>query len=32
VSSQPPEIVIVGVPRSGTGILQNLLRLSPSIA
>lgn len=32
MSSQPPEIVIVGVPRSGTGILQNLLRLSPSIA
>lgn len=32
LDGDPSEAFIVGVPRSGTGILQNLMRLSPSIA
>lgn len=28
----PPEVFVVGAPRSGTGVLQHLLRLSPAVA
>lgn len=32
MAEPPSEVFIVGVPRSGTGILQNLVRLSPAVA